>query len=331
MKQVLQSVFDVIYIHLVRLRIRYAVIGIVLAASLFVHHTLISPPSAFPDRQNFIVEKSVSAARLAQQLDDAHIIRSSTVFLTLAKILGTDGRLQSGTYYFERPLDVLTVLYRLETGTTGIKPIVVTIKEGATSYEIADILSRAIPDFDTERFYLLAREKEGMLFPETYNFVPSDTVSSVLERLEQTFDKKISTINTEIVAFERPLPEILIMASILEKEGRTLEERRQIAGVLYNRLSINMALQVDAVFGYINQRETYHPSLDDLEVNSPYNTYKFRGLPPGPICNPSLDSILASVTPIHSNYLYYLTGKDGVTRFATTFEEHKMNRERYLD
>ena len=103
-----------------------------------------------------------------------------------------------------------------------------------------------------------------------------------------------------------------------------------IAGILWNRLERNMPLQADAVFGYIFDRDTYSPSFADLKVDSPYNTYTHKGLPPGPICNPGLDSIQAALHPAKTNYLYYLVDKNGVIHYATTYAEHRLNEQKYL-
>jgi UPF0755 protein len=104
---------------------------------------------------------------------------------------------------------------------------------------------------------------------------------------------------------------------------------KMVSGILWRRISIGIALQVDAVFGYILDKPTYSPSLDDLKINSPYNTYTNRGLPPGAIGNPGLDAIEAAISPTQSKYLYYLTGKDGTMHYATTFDQHVANR-KYL-
>ena len=121
------------------------------------------------------------------------------------------------------------------------------------------------------------------------------------------------------------------MASLVEKEARTDANRRIVAGVLWNRLALGMPLQVDAVFGYIFDRDTYSPSFEDLKVDSPYNTYTHKGLPPGPISNPGLESIYAALYPTKTNYLYYLTGRDTLMHYAKTYAEHQANRRKYLD
>lgn len=103
-----------------------------------------------------------------------------------------------------------------------------------------------------------------------------------------------------------------------------------VSGILWNRIERRMPLQVDAVFGYIFERATYSPSFADLKVDSPYNTYTHAGLPPGPICNPGLDALLAAARPAKTNYLYYLTGKDGLMHYAMTYAEHQANQRKYL-
>jgi UPF0755 protein len=121
------------------------------------------------------------------------------------------------------------------------------------------------------------------------------------------------------------------MASILEREANNPEDMRIVAGILWNRLDIDMPLQVDAVFGYIRQENGYTPTAEDLQLDSPYNTYRNRGLPPTPISNPGLDALLAAVQPEETPYLYYLTGRDGKMYYGRTFEDHKRNRALYLD
>jgi UPF0755 protein len=120
------------------------------------------------------------------------------------------------------------------------------------------------------------------------------------------------------------------MASLLEREANTAKDRRIVAGILWERLKIGMPLQVDAVFSYILEKDAYAPLFEDLKIESPYNTYLYRGLTPTPIGNPGIDAILAAAEPTKTKYLYYLTGKDGHMYYATTFAGHQSNREKYL-
>ena len=148
--------------------------------------------------------------------------------------------------------------------------------------------------------------------------------------LRANFDTKIKALSPAIDASGHSLSDIVIMASLVEKEARTSANRRIVAGILWNRLEKNMPLQVDAVFGYINNRDTYSPSLTDLKIDSPYNTYVYKGLPPGPINNPGLDSLDAAVNPTKTDYFYYLTGSDNQMHYATTYAEHQANQKKYL-
>ena len=152
----------------------------------------------------------------------------------------------------------------------------------------------------------------------------------MLAVFEENFNVKIKSIDDAIRAFKKPLKDIVIMASILEAEARTTETRRIIAGILWKRLDIGMPLQVDAAFQYIDGKTTFQLATSDLETDSPYNTYTRKGLPPTPITNPGLDAILATITPIKTPYLYYLTDKDGKMHYAVTHEGHLANKEKYL-
>ena len=127
------------------------------------------------------------------------------------------------------------------------------------------------------------------------------------------------------------LGDIIIMASILEAEARTTESRKIIAGILWKRLKLGMPLQVDSTFSYINGKNTYELTLDDLQIDSPYNTYKYASLPPGPIGNPGVDAINSALNPTVTKYLYFLSSKSGKMYYATTFEQHIKNKELYLN
>jgi UPF0755 protein len=148
--------------------------------------------------------------------------------------------------------------------------------------------------------------------------------------MKSNFFDRIKTLDTEISNFDKPLPDIIKMASIVEEEARTFESKQIIAGILWKRLSIGMPLQVDASFKYINGKGTKDLTLTDLKIDSPYNTYVYKGLPPTPIANPGLVSIKATVTPIKTDYLYFLTDRKGVMHYAKTYSEHLANKKKYL-
>lgn len=320
------ALFEILQFHLVRRRKLYVFMGalLILVAALFV---FVVPPRDFPAGKILSIPEDTSAGEVIEILEDEGVIASAFWFKVTARALGVDRDVHAGKYLFLKPQGMLTVLYRVTNGVAGIPTIKVTFPEGTSVREMGIILKQAISPFNSERFVALGLEKEGYLFPDTYLFYADISPEEVILRLEETFEEKIEEIE---LGEERTREEVVIMASLLEKEAKTLEEKRMIAGILWKRLDAGMALQVDAVFGYIKQRDTYSPSFDDLEIDSPYNTYLYPGLPPGAINNPGLESLLGAATPVESEYWYYLTGTDGQMYYAETFEGHKENRALYL-
>lgn len=302
-----------------------------LAAALGTLAYWLSPPPAFPVNDFVELPEDAAGPALADALAAQGVVRSPRLFLALARLTGQDTALKSGRYVFAEPIGTRAVLGRVAAGAFGIEPVRVTLTEGMTVRDMADELERALPGFDRAAFLEAASTSEGYLFPETYFFMPGDAEEDIVVRLRAQFSAEIAEITDEILAFGRPFPDVVVMASLLEREAQTLEDKRVIAGILWRRLEIDMPLQVDAVFAYILGVQSHHPSFADLELDSPYNTYRNRGLPPGPIANPGLRALTAAVTPVESEYLYYLTGVDGQMYYARTFEEHLENRRRYLD
>jgi len=306
-------------------------IAVFLAASVYTYFGVYTPPERFPIKTIITVPEGSSVQDVAHILHEAHVIRSPISFVATVRFSADDANVLAGDYYFDRPLTLTEVATRMMRGTFGLTPITVTIPEGMTSYQMAELLENKYERFDPQLFNLLVEDKEGYLFPDTYSFPPNIETREIVETLEKTFYARISPLEEDIATFGRPIHEIITMASLLEKEAYDSDERRTIAGILYKRLEIGMPLQVDAVFGYIARRETFSPRYSDLEVESPYNTYKNTELPPGPIGSPSLDSIMAAVQPEDTDALFYLHGRDGTLHVADTYDEHLINKRRYLD
>jgi UPF0755 protein len=245
--------------------------------------------------------------------------------------------MEAGRYAFPHPEGIAVILYRLTHGITETPTIRVTFPEGSTVREMGATLEEAIPGFDSQAFVNEARTSEGYLFPDTYDF-PTDVMpEEVIARMRAHFDavyKQVEEDATQVsvgtTVRDDSEERIVTMASLLEKETKTGQDRRLVSGILWHRIDIGMALQVDAVFGYIKGVDTYHPSGDDLEIKSPYNTYTNIDLPPGPIGNPGKDALEAALMPEPSKYFYYLFGTDGQMHYAVTFDEHKKNKELYL-
>ncbi len=210
------------------------------------------------------------------------------------------------------------------------REIVVTIPEGYNVRQIGETFEK-LGIFSKEDFLKIAQKEEGYLFPDTYRFYKNAKSEDVISKMKENFNKKIMPeILEEIKKQNKTLKEVIIMASLLEEEVSAAEDRKLVSGILWKRLDFGMGLNVDAALTYVLGKTSHELTAEDLKLDSEYNTYRYRGLPPWPISNPGLDAILAALRPSPSPYLYYLTGKDGRTYYAKTLEEHALNKFKYL-
>lgn len=302
-----------------------AIVLLLIGFALYIE--LLSPPREFPTNHFVVVEDNVPLATIADNLYTQRVIRSPFLFRAWMRVTGGDRTVNAGRYIFSTPLSLFGVATRIEQGDTGVRSVRITLPEGMTVQEMGEELAAMLPDFDAQEFYTLAESQEGYLFPDTYFFEDGTTPSDAMTRIRENFD----TRTKDLALNGKTLDEVVTMASIIEKEAANAKDRRIVSGILWNRMNKKMPLQVDAVFGYIHGVRGYTPTADDLASDSPYNTYRVRGLPPTPIANPGLDALIAASTPEATEYFYYLTGRDGLMYYARTFEEHKKNRELYLD
>jgi len=287
-------------------------------------------PDDFPYGSFVIVPEGAPLSVISEQLEGSKIVRSGLSFQWFVRMFAGERGVIAGQYYFEEGETVFGVMSRVLTGDYKLDPVRVLIPEGATVADIATILEAILIDFDTDAFLILAKSEEGYLFPDTYYFLPTDGPRQVITRMKENFIEKISTTAPAIKDFGESVHDVVVMASLLEKEARTMETREVIAGILWKRLKDGMPLQVDAVFPYINGKNTFQLSLEDLQVDHPYNTYTRKGLPPGPIANPGLDAIIAAINPEDTPYYFYLSDKEGMMHYARTFDGHLANKARYL-
>lgn len=308
---------------------RWILVGAFAVLSLFFYYVACAAPADFPSGDLIVVSRGASAGEVAQQLADARVIKQPLLLRILLRIDGTGGAVQAGVYRFESPQNLFSVTRRLVTGDYRLPPVRLTFIEGAAVRDMAAQIAEAF-SVSGDTFSAKAKPYEGYLFPDTYLFPVSATADSILATLRKNFDIKTAPLAPDVAASGRPLSDIVIMASLIEKEARTTLNRRIVAGILWKRLARGMPLQVDAVFGYIYNRDTYSPSLADLKVDSPYNTYLHKGLPPTPINNPGLDALEAVLHPVQTEYVYYLTGNDDLMHYATTYAEHQANQRKYL-
>lgn len=289
-----------------------------------------APPNNFQSNTHILVYRGMTVAETAQLLKKAGIIRSPFTFKLIMKVAPFSG-VVAGGYVFEKPVSLGEVVIRVARGYHGPAQTKITFPEGSTIRKVAEICSKDLPGCSYQGILNAALGSEGYLFPDTYFFQPGTPPQEIVTRMRNNFEEKIQTLSPEISKLSKPLSDIIIMASLLEGEGNNMENRQIISGILWKRLSRGMPLQVDATFVYINGKGSSELSLSDLAADSPYNTYTRKGLPPGPINNPGLESIKAALLPIDTPYFYYLNDKDGNFHYAVTHEEHVQNKKRYLN
>lgn len=306
-------------------------IGIVLMLAWALYAVTLAPLPYFPSGSYVPIPKGASLKEVGEILEARGVVRNAWTFRQVARIVGNDRSVPAGVYYFGRKENMIQVAARIVSGDFETTPVRVTIPEGSTIRDIARILYDKLPDFNQRAFLAATEGKEGYLFPDTYFFMPSDNIESILSVFNNAFHTRLTKLAKQIEASGHSELEILTMASILEKEASKAADRQKIAGVLWQRIKVGMPLQVDAVFPYIINKNTFEVTLEDLKIDSPYNTYKYKGLPPGPINNPGLGSITAALTPVKSNYVFFLSDLDGNFHFSTTYEQHLANKKKYLD
>lgn len=326
-------------------------IALIIAAGLFYIWQIYIPRNfGAKQQQLFLIERGRGVKDIASALEDQKLIKNRIIFQLYAIVSGNFQKLQAGSYFLSPGMNVPQMINKFVSGE--VAAIKLTIPEGYTIQEIQNGLNRAIlqSGFAKEELNItqLKAEKfnskygflknlprnaglEGFLFPDTYLILYGDNAEIAAGRMLDNFNLKLAPeLRSEIIQQDKAIFEIITMASLIEKEDRSLENRKIISGILWKRLEAGIALQVDATIVYITGKKTAKVSAQDTKANSPYNTYKYRGLPPGPIANPGLESILAAVYPEKSDYLYYLSTPEGKTIFSKTLEEHNLTKTKYL-
>lgn len=278
----------------------------------------------------FIVGKGQGVREIAKNLKNEGLIRDQIVFFLYARFNGIDKKIQAGDFRLNPSMKAAAVAENLTHGTLDIW---VTIPEGLRADEIADILKTKMPSYD-ESWRIALRQNEGYLFPDTYLIPRGADADTVIKKLKETFEEKFKTLSFSKTNFSKN--QIVIIASLIEREAKHDEDRALVASVILNRLGLGMKLDLDATIQYALGYQTDEKrwwkkslTLEDLKLNSPYNTYKVAGLPPTPISNPGLSSLEAVINPARTNYLYYISDSKGVNHYAETIEQHNANIKKY--
>lgn len=324
-------------------------VGILVVVALLVVTAFTAPQSTSrKDAGKEIVvtvKPGDTVASLAPRLEEEGVIGSALAFRIYARISGRDGNLSVGEVRLRQGMSYSEVIDALET---AVPPTIrVTIPEGLRLEEVADRMVQAGLIADPQQFLRSARvgqvrlsvvqdlpegaSLEGYLFPDTYEFQPGAAAVDMVRLMVANLQRKLGSM-----AYGSPgltLHQIITLASIVEREAQVPEERPLIASVYLNRLKAGMPLQADPTVQYAvgvaGEWWKKDLTIQDLAVDSPYNTYIHVGLPPGPICNPGLASIEAVVFPAQTDYLYFVAKGDGTHAFARTLEEHNQNVRRY--
>jgi len=238
-------------------------------------------------------------------------------------------------YHFSEPQTKLDVIRKTLAGNFQVPTTRVTIFEGEAGYRYAPRIAEALPfvEQDALRTRITQEGHEGYLYPDTYLFPQDSDEQDIIRIMRANFDKKIDPYQDEIATSGYTEAQVITMASLVETEAgsASYETKRSVAGVLWKRFSIDMPIQADAVFSFIFQEHLPRVLFSHLEVDSPYNLYTEVGLPPGPIGSPSIDSIRATLDPVITDDLFYLTGFDGVFYYAKTLAAHERNRRLHLN
>lgn len=286
---------------------------------------------------------------VAEALYEKHLIKSPLAFKFYVQLMGRTNDIQSGEFKIFPSLSIPEIV---DVISKGPQELWVTIPEGLRREQIIErfITVLEMPGDRTslfrEEFLEESEGKEGFLFPDTYLFPRDVKVDTVISAMRNTFDKRLSEIGGD-GSSKLSLGESVVLASIIERETKADVERPVVAGILLNRLDTKMGLQADATVQYaiasakcktrLRQGSSeaqcvWWPILvrDDLQIDSPYNTYKYRGLPPTPIANPGLAALRAAIYPEESDYFYYIHDPEGNIHYAKTLEEHNENVRQYL-
>lgn len=307
------------------------IVLLIASAVVYCYTAMIAPPDDFPVRTLITVPSGSSSDQIAHSLVEQHVIRSAMAFEIAEILSGASNSLRAGDYMFKTPQNILAIAHIVATGAYGLEPIHITVPDGSTVKDMATLFAAQLPRFDASAFLAEAQPQEGYLFPDTYYFLPNVTEHTVVETMRQNFDQRIATLVPPIASSTYSLSDIVIMASIVEKEANTDHDRRMVAGVLWNRIAKNMPLQSDIPIMYVTGKYDSQLTMADLHNPSPYNTYVHAGLPIGPVDNPSLNAIDAAAFPIKNNYLFYLSDKSDTTYYATTYAGHMRNKALYMD
>ncbi len=319
------------------LRLFLAVIIIINLILAYLYY-LTQPISSNSSPKIFNITSGQSVSVIAKNLKEEKLIRSDIAFKLLYYIKDRQGLIE-GSYSLSGNMQLSDIIDLTSNGKTS--KIKITLLEGKRSDDLIKQLAVATKvdqaklkeEFLHNSTSAIVNERanknsiEGYIFPDTYSFNVGSSYQDIVGKIYQNTQNKFSSLdfNGSSLSFNQALT----LASIVEKEAMTIKDRKMVAQVFLNRLDINMPLQSDVTIDYITGHQVTTP--EDIDIDSPYNTYKNKGLTPTPICNIGLEAIEAVLKPIPNDYIFFLADKNGVVHYSKTLEQHNSNIELYLN
>ncbi len=329
-------------------KIIFSIIFIILIVilGLFITWQFIYLPKSFsPEKEViFTVKKGEGSKEIAVNLEETGLIKWGPSFRVYVLLEGVAGKLQAGNYQLSPSMNIPDMVNKFVNGDVIKEKITFpegfnlkNIKESFENSEFLrtiDLEEFEISDFKGEFDFLSEAPDEisleGFLFPDTYFFESGMKEREIAEIFLKNFDQKIAPYQNEISVADLTLFEVIIMASLIEKEVQTKEDKELVSGIFWKRIKLGKPLESCATIAYVKGVDQWRYSFEDTRIDSPYNTYLNPGLPLGPICNPGLESIIAAIYPKSSQYWYYLSTPEGETIFSQTLEEHNIAKAKYL-
>jgi len=322
-------------------------IAILLGGFFYFRHQVYFSQGTQKNIVTFEIKKGEGNEKIATGLEGKGVIASRYYFYYYVKMSGLSGKIMPGDYLLSGKMTVPEVVHVITNPEEQVAKI--TFPEGFTSEDMAEVLEEN--GFDEDGFLSLVNNPtifrkryafltdpainnlEGYLFPDTYFFKKDLTSEQIISKMLDDFSTRVSDeIMTGAKRQGKTLREVIIMASIVEKEVASTSDMRTVSGIFWNRITDDMPLQSDAPLSYILGDNKDQHSIEETKIDSPYNTYKVKGLPPGPISNPGLNAIQAAVNPEKTDYTFFFTigkGAEKKTIYSKTFEEHVSNRTKY--
>ena len=288
---------------------------------------------SFPKPIYVEIPSGANTYDVAQILVNNRLLKHPRIFVYVSRITGIDKKIRAGRFRFEQPVSLWNLVKKLSRG--GSFDITITIPEGFTIYEIAGLIQRKFAIDSVEfiadcqntkilhKFHIHGPTIEGFLFPETYNIPKGIDADSIISIMFGEFSKRWKKeYSARAKNLKFSMLDVVTLASIIESEAHRKSEQSIISSVYHNRLKIGMMLQADPTTIYGLRKFDKPLIFKDLDDDSPYNTYRHFGLPPGPICNPGEDAIYAALYPDSTDYIYFVSRRDGTHIFSKTIQEH---------